>query len=300
VYLVSDAAFCDSCEVGAGDAAAVDLVINTFERTYRRTLAPGAIAEIAAANRHPFARRTVLVNNVNDLDAAARLAGRRLEQGEIDEFHFVADRLELALAATGLTRSDLEPLLHYSDAPLVAATLPGSDTLLYWDADARLLEPRDWVTPALALINRDRRVIAANPSWEPAGADGRRAGVEREALELRDGFALGDGFSDQVFLARRAELSAPIYGQRCISRIAYPGAHKAHVFEARVAAYTRHHARLRATSLDATYAIDEEGGESSYPPRGALETLRYVRNGLTLRLIAAAPRRPRCLRHSWI
>ncbi len=286
--------------MGEGAARAVDLVVNTFERTYRRTLARGAIARIAENNRFAFARRTVLVNNVADREAAATLARRLLADGEIDELHFVADRLDAALAATGLSRGELEPLLHYSDAPLVAATLPGGDALLYWDADARLLEPRDWVTPALELMRREPRVIVANPSWEAPGPDGARPGVEREALALRDGFALGEGFSDQVFLAARADLAAPIYGQRCISRIAYPAAHKAHVFEARLAAHMRHHERWRATSLAATYAIDAEDEGSSYPPRGALETLRYTRNALTLRAIAATPWRPRCLRRSWI
>jgi hypothetical protein len=286
--------------VSEGAAEAVDLVVNTFERTYRRALAPGAIAKLAEANRFAFARRTVLINNVADRDGPAALAQRLLDAGEIDEFHFVEERLELALAATGLARAELEPLLHYSDAPLVAVTLAGSEWLLYWDADADLLEPIDWITPALELMQRDRRVLAANPSWEAATADGRRAGVERETLELSDGFALGEGFSDQAFLARRAELAAPIYAQRCISLIAYPAAHKADVFEARVAAHMRHHGRLRATRLDATYAIAGDDGGSSYPPRGALETLRYLRNGLALRLIGASPWRPRCLRHSWI
>jgi hypothetical protein len=286
--------------VGADAAAAVDLVINTFERTYRRALAPGAIAKVAEENRFAFARRTVLVNNVGDRDDASALAQQLLDNGEIDEVHFVDECLERALALTGLTRMKLEPLLHYSDAPLVAATLAGSEWLLYWDADAHLLEPSDWLTPALELMRRDARVLVANPSWEAPTADGRRAGVEREALTLADGFALGVGFSDQAFLARRAELAAPIYAQRCISLIAYPAAHKAAVFEARVAAHMRHHGRLRATSLDAAYAIADDDGGSSYPPRGALETLRYVRNGLALRAIAASPWRPRCLRRSWI
>lgn len=278
----------------------VDLVVNTFERTYRRTLASGTIAAIAESNRFAFAKRTVLINNVDDAERARALAESLLAAGEIDEFHFVAQRLDAALAQTRLSRAELQPLLHYSDAPLVAATLPGSDTLLYWDADARLEEPRDWLTPALELLASDERVIAVNPSWEAPSPDGRRRGVEAEAVQLRDRFALGAGFSDQVFLARRAELAAPIYHQRCLSLIAYPAAHKAHVFEARVAAHMRHHGRLRATSLDATYCLDTHNGGSSYPPRGALELARYVRNALTLRAIAASPWRPRCLRHSWV
>jgi hypothetical protein len=278
----------------------VDLVVNVFERTYRRALEPGAIAAIREANRRPFARSVVLVNNVADRSDAASRAQRLLDEGEIDEFHFVEDRLEDALAMAGLRRGELEPLLHYSDAPLVAAVLDGSPWMLYWDPEAHLAESRDWITPALELMERDPRVMVANPSWELPDGDGRRPGLERETVTLEAGFALGHGFSDQLFLVRRASLAAPIYRQRCIVSIVYPAAHKAEVFEARVSAHMRHHARLRATSLAASYVIDSSAGASSYPPSGVRETLRYVRNSLALVGLRASPWRPRCLRHTWL
>jgi hypothetical protein len=281
--------------------AAVDLVVNTFERTYRRALSPGAVEAIAQANRHPFARRVALINNVADRAHAAHLAQQLADAGEIDEFRFVDEHVGGALDLVGLTEDQLQPLLHYSDAPLVAATMPGSPWMLYWDPEARLEQPTDWVGPALELMRRDPRVMVANPSWEAPDANGLRPGVEREAIATRDGFALGAGFSDQVFLAARSSLAAPIYDQRCIARIAYPAAHKAHVFEARVDAHMRHHAHLRATSLSATYASSAAGAEgSSYPPRGPAETVRFVRNALALRALALVPWRPRCLRRTWI
>jgi len=278
----------------------VDLVVNTFERTYRRALEPGALAKVVAANRYQFARRTVLINNVADRADAARRAQRLVDDGEIDEFHFVADHLDDALRTAGLQRRDLEPLLHYSDAPLVAATLSGSPWFLYWDPEARLAEPMDWITPALELMGRDSRVTVANPSWELPDAHGQRPGVEREATEMSGGFALGHGFSDQVFLVRRATLAARIYAQRCIVCLVYPAAHKARVLEARVSAYMRHHEQLRATSLAATYVIDTSAGTSSYPPSGPRESLRYVRNNIALVALRASPWRPRCLRHTWL
>src|SRR5207302_6227115 len=146
--------------------------------------------------------------------------------------------------------------------------------------EARLLEPFDWITPALALMERDQSVMVGNPSWEAPDARGLRPGVERETISLIDGFALGQGFSDQAFLGRRATFSAPIYHQRCIAKIVHPAAHKAHVFEARVAAYMRHHGCFRATSLSATYVTDSPEGRSSYPPRGLAETVRFLRNGI--------------------
>lgn len=278
----------------------VDLVVNVFERTYRRALQADVFERIVQAHGRPFARRVALVNNVEDRDDAHRLAQRLLADGAIDEAHFVADHLPRALGAAELSRAQLEPLLHYSDGPLVAASLPGSPWFLYWDPEARLAEPGDWITPALELMSADAHVMVANPSWEAPDEHGKRHGVEREAIETRAGFALGHGFSDQVFLAARSSLAAPIYRQRCIASIAYPGAHKAKVFEARVAAHMRHNDRLRATFLGASYLTDSAGGTSSYPPRGATETLRYVRNGLLLRAARVSPWRPRCLLHTWV
>jgi hypothetical protein len=279
---------------------AVDLVINTFERTYRRALSPGVVSGIRDAHRRRFARTVVLINNVaDDGDAIAR-AQPLMQEGVIDEFKLVAEHLPRALQITGLRREELEPLLHYSDGPLVAATLPGSPWFLYWDPEAHLADPGDWVTPAIELVRADARLLVANPSWELPDANGRRPGVEREAIATRDGFAIGQGFSDQVFLASRAALAAPIYRQRCIASITYPAAHKANVFEARLAAHMRHHGQLRATSLAATYLTDSPGGSSSYPPSGPVETTRYLRNALALRAFSVLPWRPACLRNTWV
>src|ERR1700730_13161222 len=149
-------------------------------------------------------------------------------------------------------------------------------------------------------MRRDERLMVANPSWEAPDADQGFPGVEREAIETRDGFAVGHGFSDQVFLAARASLARPMYRQRCVARIVYPGAHKANDFESRVGAYMRHRGLLRGTSLVAAYVTNAPAGRSSYRPEGAAETARYVRNALAIRLLRHSPWRPTCLRHTWL
>jgi hypothetical protein len=286
--------------MGSAESDAVEFVVNVFERTYRRALEPSAIAEIRGSNGRPSDRLVVLISNVVDRSDAVARAERLVEEHHIDAFHIVEDLLGGALEVAGLRRADLEPLLNYSACLLVASTLTGGPWFVYWDPEARLAEPADWITPALELMRNDERVMIANPSWELPDADGRRPGVEREAILTRDGFALGQGFSDQIFLASRAALSAPIYDQRCIARILYPAAHKGHVFEARLDAHMRHHGRLRATSLAASYITDNSEGESSYRPDGTAETLRYVRNAALLRAMRVSPWRPACLRHTWL
>lgn len=279
---------------------AVDFVVNVFERTYRGLTEPQAFARLARAQRFPFARRVLLVNNVLDQEDARMRVERLLREGEIDEAHFVADHLERALAICGLTRSELQPVQHYCDAPLVAITLPGSPWLLYWDAEATLDTEADWVTPACAKLMSNQRLLVANPSWEQPGADGRRPGVDRETRTVSGDFALGHGFSDQAFLVLRANVAAPIYRTRCIGKIVHPRAHKGTTFEPRINAYMRHNGLLRATYLPASFSIDQPEDRRACRPRGAREWARYARNALILRASAHSPWRPRCLRHTWI
>lgn len=267
----------------------VDLVVNTFERTYRDVLAPGVFDRIAEQNRFAFARRVALVNNVDDRADAEARARALIDAGGLDDYLVVADHLDAALATTGLTRADLEPSPHYTDCALVAVTGPGSPWLLYWDADVTLSHPFDWITPAVELMEGDPRILVANPGW------GDRASLEHETLRRSGDFALGVGFSDQVFLARRAELGAPIYGQRCVTRLRYPEAERGvYVFEARVDAHMRHAGRQRATHTGVDY--HHPAGATSHKRLAPLDRARQIRNGLILRAVRASPVKRGCWR----
>jgi hypothetical protein len=267
----------------------VDLVVNCYQRTCADVLAAGVVASIAADQLVRFESRTVLVNNVDDRAGVERTATALIDAGEIDRLAFVADHLGAALAATGLTRADLEPLAHFNDWGLVAATLPGPEWVLHWDAEARLVEPFDWVTPAIELMERDDRILCATPYWNVPTLD--RATVERVGP-----FALGYGFSDQVWLARRADLSRPIYRDRTVARLRYPMVHVGEIFESRIDSHMRRHRRLRAVHTGATYAHPPNMGVG-HPPRTIPQTLRYARNRLVTRVLMAAPVKPRTARY---
>lgn len=267
------------------DAPAVDLVVTCFERTYRVVLGGGHIARIEADNRRRFESRTVLINNVDDLAHARELAAARIAEGEITRAVVVAEHLDAALARTGLDREDLEPMPYFLDWALVAACLDGPDHMLHWDADVRLLEPVDWVGPALALMGRDPRVIAANPNWEVDNLDSF-------ALEQDGPFVLGHGFSDQVYLARRGDLARPIYRQRCIARRRYPFPW---IYEARIDAHQRHHGRLRATHRDAIYVHPVAMG-TSWPSLSRWTRITLALGHLAIAALRLLPWRPRHIR----
>ena len=61
----------------------VDLVVNCYERTYRRVLAEGFFDAIADQNRVEFAGRYAVINNVVDTADARAMAERLVASGEI-------------------------------------------------------------------------------------------------------------------------------------------------------------------------------------------------------------------------
>ena len=74
--------------------ADVDLIVNSYERTYRSVLARGFFPGIVEQNQRPFARRIALVNNVNDRRDAEARAQSLIRFGELDAYYFVADHLD--------------------------------------------------------------------------------------------------------------------------------------------------------------------------------------------------------------
>ena len=267
--------------------AEIDLVINTFERTYRNVLAPGTFRRVEEQNLRRFRRRVALINNVGDLDDARRRAASLRDSGEIDEYHVVEDRLDKALAATGLTRRDLGRIPHYSDCALVAVTLPGAPWLLYWDAEVELDRPYDWISPSVDLMEADERVVGASPT----GSTGE---ARWSTLEVVGDFALSFGLSDQLFLARRKDLGRPIYGCSALASLRFPLAHVAPVFEQRLDAYMRSVNRYRASHLCAIYHHPKNQG-FQHPRATAPEKLRRVRNHLIFRILGFSKVRHRKL-----
>lgn len=266
----------------------IDLVVNCFERTYRDVLAPGHFRRIEADNSVRFAMRTALINNVDDRAAAEALARARRDAGEIDRWIFVADALEQALERTGLTKAELGPIAYFSDWALVGVTVDGPDFVLLWDADVRLREPSDWVSPALELMGRDPRVLIANPNWEFPN-------IDDFTFETDGEFHLGHGASDQVMLGRRCELGRPIYNDRTLALRRYPVSHLGDIFEARIDSHLRRAGRLRASYAPVVYLHGAEMG-TSYPHQPLWVKLRQERDRMIVRILRWLPWRPRHLR----
>lgn len=248
-------------------ASAVDFVVNCYERTYRHVLEPGFVSSLAASQQYAFSQITVLVNNVEDPDDAHIRASTLIAAEPRIRVVWVDQNLAGALASTGLRRRDIKRLPHFSDCCLVAVTLSGPAWVCYWDADARLREAMDWISPVRREMERDPRHLVGNPNNWHVGL------AEREAVrkDERAGLAIGYGFSDVAFLARREDFSARMYRSVAPASWRYPLSAVEPIFEQRVDAWMRRCRRTRVTYLPAV--IDHVGTEGSgYPSRTDLRT----------------------------
>lgn len=258
-------------------AVPVDFVMNTFERTYRRILAPGFFAGVAAQHAYPFAKRTILINNVDDRAAAAALADDLVARGELEAWYWVDEQLDRSLATCGLTRAKLGRLPYFTNCLLVALCLPDSPWIVYSDSDVTLDTTGDWITPSLELLARDPRVLGCNPNHAEFLWD-------REVVEQAGDFALSYGLSDQLFLARRADLAAPIYEYRTLAGCRHNLAHVTPIWEHRVDDYMRCCGKFRATWRPLGYTHHGEHG-ATYPNWTAGERFRLWRNRQVVRVL---------------
>lgn len=270
----------------------VDFVVNVYERTYRDVLTPGWFHRTKQPLSFPFARTVVLINNTKDPDDARRRARGLIATGEIDEAHFVSDHLDAALSRVGLRQADLEPVPHFSDCAFVALALAGNPWLVYWDADLVQIRGGDWVTPSLKLLENDPHIAVANPAWH-------HHLPQAEAFTTSADFALGYGFSDQVFLCRRDTfLSQRWSGPMMPASYRYPLAPVAPVFEQRVDSWMRRTQKLRATYLLAQVEHKAPQG-GNYPRQWPLSTrMKHRVQKRVLQLGSQmAPRDPRLTPH---
>lgn len=239
--------------VARGGSDSVGLVVNTYERTYRDVLSPGFFPSITAQNRREADEVVALVNNVADRADATARAEALVAAGEISAYAFVADHLPGALGAARLPSRVLRRRPYLLDYGLVMPHVVGTRWLLGWDAETRLPVPIDWVTPSLRLLTDDPRVFHTSLGWSVAPGE---PGPLGEAVDHVGDFALGWGFSDQLFLLRRTDLVGPIWRSFAPAAAVRHAPHP-YTFEYRVEAHQRAVRRHRATLTTVRYETND-------------------------------------------
>jgi len=233
-------------------------------------------ARIAEDLQRSFTKRIAIINNVSDRVLVEKLAAKLVQGGSIDEYYFVVDHIDQALAALELGPESLDRIPHYTDWALVAVHSCKTDYLIHSDADVHMLDPHDWVTPSIQRLAAQPDALVANPLWSPDRFSLEK--IRGENFEEDESFFKGYGFSDQLFLARTADLKQPIYGHTHPLSLRYPLSHIAPIFEQRLDSYMRRAHKTRLTYKHAGYSHPKMLEGASYPCMQLKERMRWHAN----------------------
>lgn len=225
--------------------------MNVYERTYRSALQPGWLRSIVADNKVQIDERWVLINNVDDRADAAALAAVLVATGELTGSQFVDAVIGEAMKVAGISKRALRRRGYFLDYGLVMTITGTAPYLVGWDPETELDAPADWITPGIALLERDPSVFSVSPRW-PAARDT----LYEETVSVTPPWARNYGFSDQVFLVRRNDVAAPIYKSFAPASLVRNFNHP-FSFEARIEAHQRASGRTRATHTSIAYTTND-------------------------------------------
>lgn len=191
----------------------------------------------------PFAERLLIINNVSDLDGVKKAAEAKIVEGVITRYIVAAD----ILSFFQLQRSDFNEWQYYNAlGPLSAIYHCQSDYLLYLTGDVYLKRPVDWIGKAIERMEKNSSVKVANLTW-----NGNYGEAEKESYQRTWNFFVAkEGFSDQMFLVRRSDFCAPIFGEIRQDASHYP---RGDVFEKRVFSYMKNRGWERITFRRGSY-----------------------------------------------
>ena len=240
----------------------VSFTTSCWERDWQQILLdPLYLSQRMIANHlFSFAEKTLIINNVRDLPTVCRAAQKKVDEGVLTRYVVAEEIAPKVMTFFELKRDNFQPGLDahlyqnvnadwvYYNAigPLSAIYSCQSDYLLYLTGDVRLDEPIEWIESALHLMEKDPRYKVANLTWNHAYPE-----AKKESIGSCKGFYVAaQGFSDQLFLVKRADFCAPIYNVIREDASHYP---RGDVFEKRVFSAMKNRGWLRLTYSKGSY-----------------------------------------------
>jgi hypothetical protein len=216
-----------------------------WERDWRHVLLAPNYLSTLQINHHcfPFAEKLLIINNVANLNEVKEAAQNLIDQGILTRYIVAQD----ILPHFQLQRSEFNDWQYYNAlAPLSAIYECKSDYLLYLTGDVYLKKPVNWLPKTLRAMGKNPNFKVANLTWNDNYSE-----AKKESSRTSWNFYIAtDGFSDQMFLVRRADFQAPIYREVCPSATHYP---RGDVFEKRVYSFMKARGWKRLTYRHGSY-----------------------------------------------
>jgi hypothetical protein len=249
----------------------VTLETKCWENDWEFLLRTDRIERTIELSGFNFAKRTLCINNVDDVAKVSRYADRLVHSGVLTDYVIVRDHEKSALEFFELSRDDLTSGFVYSIAELVGLHVCTTDFLLHYSGDSMPLAATPWMTAALSRMEGDNRAKVANLTW-----NGNYSEAAAESFAQDENFYIGYGFSDQMYLVRTADFRSPaVYHETNPHSARYP-VYGGELFEKRVDSWMRNHQYHRLTYRFGAYQ------HRNFPKSGIRRTLELWRERLGL------------------
>lgn len=223
----------------------VTFATSCWERDWRRILLdPDYLSRFQIGHhRFLFTERLLLINNVENLSQVCKAAEAKVKEGILTRYAIAQN----VLPHFELDRGQFTDWQYYNAlAPLNAIRECRSDYLLYLTGDVFLPRPVHWIPKALRFMEKAPNIKVANLTW-----NGNYREARKEAHRSTWNFYVQpQGFSDQMFLVRKEDFHAPIYGEVRPDSHHYP---RGDVFEKRVFSYMKNRGWERITYRRGSY-----------------------------------------------
>lgn len=238
----------------------ITFATSCWERDWRRVLLdPDYLATRQIGNlQFSFAEKLLVINNVKNLDVVKKAAQEKVDQ-KILTSYVVAQTIPPVFQ---FDRSHFNDWQYYNAlSPFTAIYECQSEYLLYLTGDVYLKEPVDWIPKALRYMQKNPQMKVANLTWN----DNYEEAKKESAFRTWNFFVAEAGFSDQMFLVRKEDFCAPIYGEVRSDTDHYPkgGNLKGGIWEARVFSYMKNHHWRRITFRRGSYTHENVAWEYS-------------------------------------
>ena len=198
---------------------------------------------------HSFSEKILYINNVSDLHAVCHAAEKLVAKKIITKYVNVEDHAQAAMQFFSLSREKLGKGYYYSIAELVSIYLTKTEYLLHFSGDSIVSKgtPKNWLNEGIKTLKNNSNVKVFNLTWNKKYKEAKKESKFEDKVNF-----YGNGFSDQMYLVRTAELKDSIYDHYHPDSERYP-VYGGELFEKRIYSWLRAHSYLRATYKHGSY-----------------------------------------------
>lgn len=233
--------------------AAVTFETKCWEADWRFLLKRGGLERMIGSETFPFHTRSLYVNNVDSPREVLKAANRLVSRGILDRAELVEEHANDALDMANLGAGDLGRGYKYSIAELVGLLLAETPYLVHFAGDCKITDGAPWIADGVTLLSETSTVAVVSPRDSPVSTE-----FKRDVDQAADRWYFDSGFSDQCYLIRTGDFTAPIYGFSHPDSAMYPS-YGGELFEKRVYSWLRCTDRHRAIYLGASYEHQRYG-----------------------------------------